>query len=274
MPETEFRGRRVTWRAEGLDRPGTPVLLAHCSLAHSGLWKPILSALAETRPVVAPDLPAHGRSDPPPEGESTQLFAAEVCTMLAERFGRPVHLAGLSLGGATLSRVAWKRPELAASLTLIEPVLFHLLHPPHVQPQVQAPPASEEELEADMRAFVGQWGAPGRDPFGGPERFAAAKLCFRLLREDNAWVMGRPPGQIELSDLAGLPMPVMLIDGATTEARASAVLDAIQGAVPGARRRTIPGAGHLSPVSHWREVLAELARFFDEVDAQAAQGVA
>ena len=52
------------------------------------------------------------------------------------------------------------------------------------------------------------------------------------------------------------------------------MLDAIQGAVPGARRRTIPGAGHLSPVSHWREVLGELAGFFDDVDARAARGVA
>ena len=52
------------------------------------------------------------------------------------------------------------------------------------------------------------------------------------------------------------------------------MLDAIQGAIPGARRRTIPGAGHLSPVSHWQEVLAGLSGFFAEVDAQAAQGVA
>ncbi|MDF2233515.1 alpha/beta fold hydrolase [Albimonas sp. CAU 1670] len=274
MPEMELRGRRLTWRAEGMDRPGAPVLLAHCSLAHSGLWKPIQAALAETRPVVAADLPAHGRSDPPPEGESLQLFAAEFCTRLAEDFGRPVHLCGLSLGGATLARVAWKRPELAASLTMIEPVLFHLLHPPHVQPEIQAPPADDAELEADMRAFVGQWGAPGRDPFGGEERFQLAKRCFRLLREDNAWVMGRPPGQIELSDFERFRLPALLIDGETTEARASAVVSAIAGAIPCARRRTIPGAGHLSPVSHWREVLAELSAFFDAVDAGAERATA
>lgn len=273
MPESELRDRRVVWRAEGMDQPGTPVLLAHCSLAHSGLWKPIIEGLAKTRPVIAPDLPAHGRSDPPPQGESLQLFAAEICTALAENLGRPVHLVGLSLGGATLSRVAWKRPDLVASLTLIEPVLFHLLHAPGTEPPVPPMPA-EADLEAEMRAFVGQWGAPGRDPFGDEARFAHALRCFRLLREDNAWVMGRPKGQIELPDLAGFRMPVMLVDGAATEARATEVLERIRGAIPSARRRSIPGAGHLSPVSHWREVLAELEGFFDAVEAAAPSGAA
>ena len=129
MPEAMLRGARVQYRSYGEDKPGTPVLLAHCSLAHSGLWKPIAEALSVDRPVIAPDMPAHGRSDPPPAGESLQLFAAEMLAMMAESFGRPAHLVGLSLGGAAQSRAAWKRPELAASLTMIEPVLFHFQLP-------------------------------------------------------------------------------------------------------------------------------------------------
>lgn len=267
MPESELHDRRVSWRAEGMDQPGTPVLMAHCSLAHSGLWKPIMAELAKTRPVIAPDLPAHGRSDPPPEGMSLQLFAAEICAHLAADFGRPAHLVGLSLGGATLSRVAWKHPRLAASLTLIEPVLFHLLSPPETPIPIEVPQMNDEELETAMRQFVGQWGAPGRDPFGDPQRLAHAMRCYRLLREDSPWVSGRPQGQIELSDFAGFRMPVMLVDGETTDADATAVLEAIRGALPDARRRTIAGAGHLSPVSHWRDVLRELERFFETVEA-------
>ncbi|MEC9431973.1 MAG: alpha/beta fold hydrolase [Pseudomonadota bacterium] len=270
MPEAMLRGRRVQYRSWGEDRPGTPVLLAHCSLAHSGLWKPIAEALAEDRPVIAPDMPAHGRSDPPPEGESLQIFASEMLAMLAEGFGRKAHLVGLSLGGAAQSRVARARPELAASLTMIEPVLFHLLHKPGEEPPVHDPDISDEALGKALDEFIGAWGAPGRVKEMTPDRRAYFLRCYRELRLDNAWVVARPEGQIELPDFARMAMPVFLLGGADSQADALRVLDAIKGVLPGARRRDIPGAGHMSPVTHWQDVLAELRGFFAAVEADAA----
>lgn len=270
MPEAMLRGARVQYRSYGEDKPGVPVLLAHCSLAHSGLWKPIVEALSVDRPVIAPDMPAHGRSDPPPEGESLQLFAAEMLAMLAERQGRPVHLVGLSLGGAALSRVAWKRPELAASLTLIEPVLFHLLHKPGEEPEVLKPDISDEALGKALDEFIGAWGAPGRVAEMTAERRAYSLRCFRELRLDNAWVVARPKGQIELSDMARYPMPVFLLGGAESQVNALQALEKIKSVLPGARRRDIPGAGHMSPVTHWQAVLEELRGFFAAVEADAS----
>ncbi|MAS43471.1 MAG: hypothetical protein CML46_02725 [Rhodobacteraceae bacterium] len=270
MPEAMLRGARVQYRSYGEDKPGTPVLLAHCSLAHSGLWKPIAEALSVDRPVIAPDMPAHGRSDPPPAGESLQIFAAEMLAMMAESFGRPAHLVGLSLGGAAQSRAAWKRPELAASLTMIEPVLFHLLHKPGEEPPVYDPDISDEALGKALDEFIGAWGAPGRAKEMTAERRAYFMRCYRELRLDNAWVVARPQGQIELPDFARLPMPVFLLGGAESQPDALRVLDAIKGVLPGARRRDIPGAGHMSPVTHSQDVLAELQAFFAAAEADSA----
>ncbi len=271
MPEIDQRGRRVVFREEGLDRPGVPVLLAHCSLAHSGLWKPITAELAKTRPVIAPDLPAHGRSDPPPTGESLQIFAAEVCEALAGRFGRPAHLVGLSLGGAALSRVARRRPDLTASLTMIEPVLFHLLTEPGEEPVVPAVTQDEARLAEELRAFVGTWGAPGGFERMEPETRAQLLGAFRLLREDRPWVIARPPGQIELADFQAMAAPLHLISGATSPDNAPAVLDRIKAARPDARRVVIEGAGHLSPVTHPTEVLEALRAFFEAVEMAPAR---
>jgi pimeloyl-ACP methyl ester carboxylesterase len=266
-----LRGRTVAWREAGLEHDAPPAILAHCSLAHSGLWKPILAALGERRPVIALDMPAHGRSDPPPEGESLQLFAAEACAALVDRLGRPAHMVGLSLGGAALARLAVRAPERALSLTLIEPVLFHLLLAPGEAPP---PPPDfmrpEMEVREGARRFVEQWGAPGGWEALGPEGQDYAAKVYPHLRDDQPMVNARPEGQIELSDMAALPMPALLIDGAESPPNAGAVLDAIQGALPGARRRTIAGAGHLSPVTHWREVLAELQDFFAAAEASRA----
>lgn len=270
MPEAELRGRAVAWREAGLEHDATPVILAHCSLAHSGLWKPIIARLSGARPVIAPDMPAHGRSDPPPEGESLQLFAADVCEMLVERLGRPAHMVGLSLGGATLARLAVRRPALAASLTLIEPVLFHLLHKPGEEP---APPdfmRPETDVLEGARKFVELWGAPGGWEALGPEGQAYAARVYPHLRDDQPMVGGRPPGQIELEDLARLPLPLMLIDGAESPPGAGEVLDVIQRARPDARRRTIAGAGHLSPVTHPDAVGEALEAFFEAAEAGIA----
>lgn len=271
MPEIVQRGRRIVFREEGMDRPGAPVLMAHCSLAHSGLWKPILAELSKERPVIAPDLPAHGRSDTPPEGESLQIFSAEVCEALAERFGRPAHLVGLSLGGAALSRVARRRPDLTASLTMIEPVLFHLLDAPGEEPEVPPVTESDAELAEELKAFVGTWGAPGGFERMEPETRARLLGAFRLLREDQPWVIARPEGQIELVDFRAMGAPLHLVSGATSPEKAPEVLDRIKAVRPDARRVVIEGAGHLSPVTHPMEVLAELRAFFEAVEMAPAR---
>ncbi|MEM6742500.1 MAG: alpha/beta fold hydrolase [Pseudomonadota bacterium] len=277
MPEITLRGAAVAFREDGADRPGVPVLLAHCSLAHSGLWKPILAALAETRPVIALDMPAHGGSSPPPEGESLQLFARDACAALAERFGRPAHLVGLSLGGATLGRLAIARPDLAASLSLLEPVWFHLLDASKAQV------AGEQDFNLRMRTlgeagdwrgavklFVETWGAPGGFEALGEKGQAHAMRALPALVADFEMVSGHPPGQIEREDIARIAAPAMLIQGETTDPKAKAALDEIEACLPRSRRRQIAGAGHLSPVTHPQAVLTELQSFFAQAEAPAS----
>jgi pimeloyl-ACP methyl ester carboxylesterase len=284
MPQIEVDGLTVAFRDTGPESgPGAPALLAHCSLAHSGLWKPILAALKPGRRALAPDLPAHGGTAPPPEGGSLQSFGATLCTRLLEDAaglgGRPAHLVGLSLGGAVLGRVACARPDLVASVTLIEPVYFHLLRPAGRIAEAE----EDEALMADVnerymagdgqgaiRRFMEVWGAPeGFENMGGAGQ-AYALACYGHLRRDWRMVTGNPAGQITADDLAALRAPMMLVDGGETPRAASAILDVIGEANPSARRRTIPGAGHLSPVTHWRAVLAELETFWAEAEARAA----
>lgn len=283
MGAIEVNGRRVTWREPETAGPGVPALFAHCSLAHSGLWKPILEALAPERRAVAVDMPAHGRSDPPPEGTSLQLHALDACEALAERMaaahGGPVHAVGLSLGGAVLGRLALKRPDLVRSLTQIEPVWFFLLGPAGDTDKATAETAFNRrlselieagDLEGGAKFFVESWGAPGGWDELGPEGRAYAAHCLKHLHADMDMVHGHPPGQVSVEEIARMRPPLTLIGGGESPASAHAVLDVIEGAVAGARRVTIAGAGHLSPVTHWKAVLAELERSFAEAEAAAA----
>ena len=131
MPVFEADGHCIGYHEAG--PPDAPlVLFAHCSLGHGGLWKGVMSELADKWRCVATDLPGHGRSDRGDESISLQDQAGADIATLADAFadGR-AHLVGLSIGGAVMARAAVRRPGLAKSLALLEPILMHLLSDDH-----------------------------------------------------------------------------------------------------------------------------------------------
>jgi pimeloyl-ACP methyl ester carboxylesterase len=107
------------WLAAG---SGDPVLLLH-GLGNSSLvWRRVITGLARSHHVIAPDLPGFGHSSPIPGGDLLDAytsFAAE----LAERAGDgvPAAIVGNSVGGAVALRVVLTRPWLVSRLVLVDP---------------------------------------------------------------------------------------------------------------------------------------------------------
>ncbi len=101
-----------------------PAVMIHGLGGSSSNWRGLA---AELRPDVAAelvDLPGFGYSRPPHNGDysiSAHCRAVEG-VILSLRRG-PVHLFGNSMGGAVATRIASRRPDLVASLTLISPAL-------------------------------------------------------------------------------------------------------------------------------------------------------
>jgi len=90
-------------------------------------WTSLAGAMATRATGYLVDLPGHGRSDPPPRGRYSIGDNADLlATLIRWRSGRPVHLVGNSLGGIVTTRVAARRPDLVASLTLISPAVSDL----------------------------------------------------------------------------------------------------------------------------------------------------
>jgi pimeloyl-ACP methyl ester carboxylesterase len=73
---------------------------------------------------VAADLPGFGFSPVPAHGDYSLDARSDVVIELIEHEGHvPVHLVGNSMGGAIATRIAARRPDLVATLTLISPAL-------------------------------------------------------------------------------------------------------------------------------------------------------
>jgi len=67
---------------------------------------------------MALDLPGHGSAELPALGAGIDAYAAAV----ADQLGEPAHLVGMSLGGLVAQELAASRPDLVASVVLVDTV--------------------------------------------------------------------------------------------------------------------------------------------------------
>lgn len=108
---------------------GTPVVFVHGAFSDARFWEPQRQVIASHYRFIAYDYRYHGTAQWPDDGEhySAVTHAADLASFIGELNAGPAHLVGLSYGGLLVSLVASEHPELALSLTLMEPALPALL---------------------------------------------------------------------------------------------------------------------------------------------------
>lgn len=125
MAELRIRNAKVSYSDQG---DGAAVVLLHAGAGSNRQWTK-LTPLLGARRIIAPDFWGFGESDPwdgaDPirHDDNADLVAALIAHLGLDR----VHLVGHSYGGAPATRLVLRRPELVASLVLIEPILTPLL---------------------------------------------------------------------------------------------------------------------------------------------------
>lgn len=244
------------------------VVLLHSSAASARQWDALAERLRPDFDVRAIDLHGHGRRAAWPHGRPLSLDdeAALVLPVL-ERAGR-VHLVGHSYGGAVAMYLAARYPERVRSLAVFEPVLFRLLA--DLDPQGAATREvlavfdgigvhlSTGQLVEAARTFVDYWSGPGT--WGYLPREQQQHLAARMPSVSQQFhVVCRqslPSAQVE-----GLALPVLCLSGARTTAAAARVAGLLRALLPGADHVTLPGMGHMGPITHAAAVNDGLAAF-------------
>ncbi len=112
------------WRREG-PTDGLPIVLVHGATVPSwefdALVPPLLRAGFQT---LRFDLYGHGASDRPAGAYTFERFSRQVVEIIeSTNFPRPALLLGHSFGAALVASVAATRPDLAARLVLVAPML-------------------------------------------------------------------------------------------------------------------------------------------------------
>jgi pimeloyl-ACP methyl ester carboxylesterase len=99
---------------------GPPLVFVHGSAEDGRIWRPQLAALCDEFTVVAWDEPGTGSSSDLPAAFGLVDYADCLAALIEALALGPAHVAGISWGGTVVQELYRRRPELVATLILID----------------------------------------------------------------------------------------------------------------------------------------------------------
>ena len=230
---------------------GPNLVLLHGLGASSFSWRHNLGPLARHFRVLAPDLPPHGRSPAPLDGDYTVAGQLRAILEFLDRRGiERAALAGNSLGGGLALLLARDYPERFPALVLLAPAaaltrvpwIFYPLRLPRLGRLAAAclgpwiiPPAlrlTYHRRELITPEVIAGYAAPFRE---FPRRLALGRLCQQL--------NPLPLAQIE-AFLPQIRQPVSLIWGAQDRILPRRQAHWLEARLPRVQLHILPQVGH------------------------------
>ena len=257
-----------TWQSGGT----RPVLALHCSLAHAGAWAGLAQRLTGVT-VTGFDQVGHGRAVDWDGVADLHGVATRHAVELAEELGggEPIDLFGHSFGGTVALRIAMERPDLVRSLTLVEPVIFAAArsagHPAYAPFRAQhlafAEVLAKGDRERAAAMFHAAWGT-GESLADLPERSRSYIIDrIHLIVAQNPVLLDDAAGLLTYQGLESIGVPVLLIEGADSPPIIDAVHTELARRICQSSRLSVPGAGHMVPITHAEAIAAPVQAHLD-----------
>jgi pimeloyl-ACP methyl ester carboxylesterase len=267
--DSTIRSPKVGVHIEG---HGTPIVLLHSSMSSKKQWRELIQRMSGSYRLIAIDLYGYGDTPSPAAGhfaleDEVRLVQSvlESALQANERF----HLVGHSYGGVIALELMQGQPARVRSLSLFEPIPFHLL--PAGDPVVADMRAVQGDVEASLRkddagsgvaSFVDYWSGPGTFARMPEER--RATLCRQLSKmamELRAVAGATTPAE----SYRRIAAPTCLMGGRESPPAARLALAVLADLIPQAQQCQV-AAGHLAPATHPALVNPIIERFIRTVD--------
>lgn len=254
---------------------GTPVVLLHSSMSSKAQWGNLCERLRHNFRVIAIDLYGYGDANFPecPEHFSLMNEAERINRLLTKLLdGTPFHLTGHSYGGATALRLAYEIQPQLLSLSLYEPVAFHLL--PKKSPALKSVQQIASKVEQLVKAgdrsratacFIDFWSGPGTYANLDTERQRNFTRYITKVILDFQAGMGEP---LSISDYEQLTLPVCLVRSPQSPHTTRQIAQLIAQHLPKLELHEVEG-GHLAPLSHSHLVNPIFEQFVGRIEQQA-----
>ena len=250
------------------------VIAVHGSASTGAQWSRLADLLSDRFEVSAPDLPGYGKlRNVALSGRPTLYGDAIKIASAAYQTATPVHLVAHSYGAAVAFAYALENPNDIASLTLIEPTLFHLLTTGRSEDMAYYSEISAvaNAIRVDclngtpkraMAHFVDYWNGAGTWQSMTPALQASLAAQTRQVARNFAAAFSEAwPTSI----CRRIQCPTLIVTAENSRGPAKRVAEIVAGAVPQARLECIADAGHMAPVTHPDVVNPLIAKFLAEV---------
>jgi [ribosomal protein S5]-alanine N-acetyltransferase len=240
---------------------GSPVVLLHAFGLDNRMWAAQVAALRPYHRVVVPDLPGFG-----PQGAERGEFspAQEVFRLLAAKSLGPVHVVGVSYGGAIAADLAVSHPEAVKSLVLIDALLGE---PAAIDGWATC---VDQAMRGDLVGARDAWlqAEPFRHSGGSAEMRAEFKQMVDAYKcghwrgtVQTRWEQPKPKPLLER-----VRCPSLILVGEKDSPTFQGMAKAYAATVPGARLIQLEGLGHMAPMEGPERVNKLLLDFLQASD--------
>lgn len=284
-------------RVPELAQPAEPAVFVHGLGGSSTNWTDLTDLLrgpADEVPALdclAVDLPGFGYSPPPRDHDYSVSGHAHAIAGLIERLGIwPVHLVGNSMGGAVVTRLAARRPDLVRTLILISPAM------PDIRPRllpVRLAMVSGRGIGPAILNMMRQLPAQQRadrmvrDLFHNPARLHSARREAEIAEvsrrdavpyADEALLRSARSLVVEYfkagprslwGDAVRTRVPTLVLHGSHDRLVNPVMAAKAARAYQGARVLVLPGVGHVAMMEKPALVASEIRSFLAAVRAQS-----
>jgi pimeloyl-ACP methyl ester carboxylesterase len=243
---------------------GEPVVLLHSGAGETRDWRRFRAELPAGYRCAAIDFYGCGSTPPwPGPAPLTIDDQAHLVATLARSIGVPVHLCGHSYEGAIALRLAVTHPELVRTLSLIEPQCYLLLR------ETGDPLFEESESRWTSICAALEQGEPERGWRQFIDFYSGEGFWDRLRPEVRARFLAVSPVErwavlfsnpTTIDDVRRLQVPTLVLCGEKTTSTERRMCEIIVNATPRAALGILPAAGHMSPITHPKEVAGSVAR--------------
>lgn len=257
MPTVRAQGIEVGYTRTGT---GPRLVLAHGAAEDGRIWQPQIETLSDEFTVIAWDEPGTGRSSDVPEGFTLAGYADCLATVVEDAAAGPAHVAGLSWGGTVVLELYRRRPDLVATLILIDTYAGWRGSLP--EEEVRARVAGVERMLAEPEGEFDPT-FPGLFADGPPaehvpllEEVAAAVRPASLRTQ-----IGIMADADQTDLLSRIAVPTLLVWGERDARSPLSIARRFEADIPDATLVVIPGAGHLCHLERPGEVDTAIREF-------------
>lgn len=262
---------------------GDNIVCLHSSLASSRQWTGLMDKLQNSYRITAVDLYGYGSS---PSWAEIQGFTlsddVDLIAPVLDAMTGPIHLVGHSYGAAVSLKVAQRYAQKISSLTVYEPVAFTALFASaDTQAVAHAIIRFKNEILQDYqqgradcatRKFIDYWSGPGTwDKFGDQQQAAMSARIAAVIENFEAIFAE----QNTLSSLVNLDIPTLCLYGENSPRSTVAISRLLGETLANITLRTMPGMGHMGPITHSEVINEQIEGFIKSqtapMESQEAQ---